>query len=374
MVASLAATGCSASPTNPEPGECDENEDEDCDADPSKGDDDDDTTGDDDEDDDTTADDDVEDDDVEPAPAKDAGKPDAAPPSGGGRIDGGLPGFPRTDGSFTFPRPDAGGTTPPDTTLPPTSGGAEPILPAESGACPEFKNGTVMVAGHRGVQLVVGSPDKKGALLFVWHGTGGNAAQGLRQIPASVQSEVTGSGGIIASFNGSMSSKAEGDCSGTGAHNIADFKAADQIAACAVKMHGIDPKRIYTTGCSAGGLQSGCMAQARANYIAAAAPNSGGVVAPRQWQGMGKPAIFTMHGGASDMVIVSFDQTSRTLDMSAKTRGSFVVNCNHGGGHCLAPQALQVAAWKFMKDHPYGAESPWKAGIPAGVPEYCKIF
>jgi hypothetical protein len=83
-----------------------------------------------------------------------------------------------------------------------------------------------------------------------------------------------------------------------------------------------------------------------------------------------------MHGGDSDMVGVSFAQTSASLDMSAKQHGSFVVNCNHGGGHCGAPANLYQAAWAFMKDHPYGVESPWKAGIPTneGIPDYCKIY
>jgi hypothetical protein len=71
---------------------------------------------------------------------------------------------------------------------------------------------------------------------------------------------------------------------------------------------------------------------------------------------------------------VTFSQTSRTLDMNAKTHGSFVVNCNHGGGHCRAPAALQSAAWRFMKDHPWGSDSPWESGIPSGVPSSCMIF
>jgi poly(3-hydroxybutyrate) depolymerase len=37
-----------------------------------------------------------------------------------------------------------------------------------------------------------------------------------------------------------------------------DFKVADLIVVCGVKGHNIDPKRIYTTGCSAGGLHAGC--------------------------------------------------------------------------------------------------------------------
>jgi predicted esterase len=293
-----------------------------------------------------------------------AGSVDAGSPGGTGNSDAGS-----GDAST---QTDSGGG------LPPVTGGTAPTLPPISGECPEFKDGTIMVAGHRGVQLTVGSAGKNGPLYFFWHGTGGNAAQ-VSMVPAVVRNEIISLGGIIASFNGPSSSGAEGDCSGTGAHNIADFKAADQIAACAVKNHGIDPRRIYTTGCSAGGLQSGCMAQLRSSYIAAAAPNSGGVTRNQRWQDMGHPAIFSMHGGASDMVIVTFSQTSAMLNMSAKAHGSFVVNCDHGGGHCRAPADLYTASWRFMKDHPYGiaaADSPWKAGIPsgAGIPAYCKIF
>jgi hypothetical protein len=250
--------------------------------------------------------------------------------------------------------------------------GDGPKLPEIMGECPQFKNGTIMVAGHRSIQIQAGEPGKGGPILYYWHGTGSSAAESAR-FPGN--SEIVSMGGIVAAFNGSQSSGTKGDCSGTGAHNIADFDAADQIAACAVKNHGADSRKIYSTGCSAGGLQTGCMAMARSSYLAAGAPNSGGIVGAQPWQDMHSPAIFTMHGGSSDMVIVTFSQTSASLDMNAKRHGSFVVNCDHGGGHCAAPGDLQKAAWQFMKDHPWGVSpSPWMSGIPAGVPDYCKIY
>ncbi len=260
--------------------------------------------------------------------------------------------------------------------LPPLDG-PSPTLPPIAGMCPDFVDGTtIMVAGHGGVAIAAGAKGMGGPLLFYWHGTGGSSAEAMRTLPASVRMEILSAGGIIAAFNGDDSSGTAGDCSGTGAHNIADFEAADQIAACAVMNYGIDARRIYSTGCSAGGLQTGCMAILRSSYIAAAAPNSGGIVGQRMWQDEHTPAIFTMHGGDSDMVIVLFADTSRALDMSAKTHGSFVVNCNHGGGHCRAPAELQVAAWQFMKDHPWGftPPSPWMTAFPAGVPDYCAVF
>jgi hypothetical protein len=258
----------------------------------------------------------------------------------------------------------------------PAPTGEGPTLPAIQGTCPEFRNGsTIMVAGHRGVAITAGEPGKGGPLLFYWHGTGGNASEAQRTIPAAARMEIINAGGIIAAFNGNQSSGTMGDCSGTGAHNIADFAAADQIAACAVKMHGVDPHKIYSTGCSAGGLQTGCMAIMRSSYLAAVAPNSGGTVTRPMWQDMHSPAVFTMHGGSGDMVIVTFSETSATFDMNAKMHGSFVVNCNHGGTHCGAPAALQSSAWQFMKDHPWGfTKSPWADMFPAGTPSYCKVF
>jgi hypothetical protein len=276
------------------------------------------------------------------------------------------------------PAAGTGGSLPPMTagtgSMPMVPTGDGPQLPAIVGECPELRNGTIMAAGHKGIVISAGQ-GKGGPLLFYWHGTAQSPAEANLMLPAAVRNEILSAGGIIAAFNGNQSSGAAGDCSGTQAHNIADFAAADLIAACAVKNNGIDPKKIYTTGCSAGGLQSGCMAQSRSSYIAASAPNSGGIVFPQKWQDMHSPAIFTMHGGASDMVFVTFSQTSASLDMAAKTHGSFVVNCDHGGSHCGAPAALQTAAWKFMKDHPWGVtKSPWADGIPAGVPAYCKIY
>jgi poly(3-hydroxybutyrate) depolymerase len=244
------------------------------------------------------------------------------------------------------------------------------------GECPEIKTGTIMVGGHRNVDITAGEGGKKGALIFYWHGTGSSAAGEVGRLPREMVDDIVATGGIIAGFNGSGSGGGKGDCSGTATHNIADFDAGDQLVACAVKNHGIDPRRIYSAGCSAGGLQTGCMAQLRSSYMAAVAPNSGGVVASQAWQDDHAPAVMTMHGAAgSDVVIVDFSSTSRTFDMSAKSHGSFVINCDHGGGHCAAPNDLKNAYWQFFKDHPFGVEtSPWATALPAGVPDYCKVF
>jgi predicted esterase len=251
----------------------------------------------------------------------------------------------------------------------------DPIIPPVNGDCPTFATGTVTVAGLAGITLQVGPKSQgTGPLLFYWHGTGQQASEVNALVPAAVRQEILSQGGIIVSPQGSVGTG--GDCSGTATFSRDDFKVADQIAACAVRDYGIDPHRIFTTGCSAGGLQAGCMGAMRSSYIAAAAPNSGGEVTRQTIQDPTRiPAVMTMHGGSTDMVIVSFATTSATYDMQMKTAGAFVVNCDHGGGHCQAPAPLYTAAWQFMKDHPFGvAPEPYGMSLPTTFPTYCAEF
>jgi hypothetical protein len=259
------------------------------------------------------------------------------------------------------------------------SGGASssrnPIIPPVNGDCPTFATGTVTVGGLGGISLQVGVKSQGTApLLFYWHGTGQQANEVNLLVPAAVRQELLGQGGIIVSFQGTLGTG--GDCSGTATFSRDDFKVADQIAACAVRDYGIDPHRIFTTGCSAGGLQAGCMGAMRSSYIAAVAPNSGGEVTAQTIQDPTRiPAVMTMHGGSTDMVIVSFATTSATYDTQMKNAGAFVVNCDHGGGHCQAPAALYTAAWQFMKDHPFGVTpEPYSMSLPATFPNYCMDF
>lgn len=118
------------------------------------------------------------------------------------------------------------------------------------------------------------------------------------------------------------------------------------------------------------------MGALRSSYVAAVVPNSGGVVTRQPVEDANNtPAVMTMHGGASDVVGVRFSQTSATYDAQMKAAGSYVVNCNHGGGHCQAPAELYAAGWEFMKAHPFGiAPEPYTSGVPASFPSYCKPY
>jgi poly(3-hydroxybutyrate) depolymerase len=249
----------------------------------------------------------------------------------------------------------------------------EPVVPEVAGECPAFRNGTVTFMGLGGIQIVAGAKaaGPTAPMVFYWHGTGSFAGE-FAGSAAAIQAGVVAQGGVLISFQGSKG----GDLlSGTSVFGMGDFALTDQLYACAVKNHNVDPKRVYTTGCSAGGLFAGAMAALRSNYVAAAAPNSGGWTVPLQFQSPHIPALMTVHGApGTDVVIIDFSNSSKTADMAFKAKGGFVINCNHGGGHC-GGGGLAGDMWKFFEAHPFGTSpSPWKDALPAGFNSKCMIF
>jgi Prolyl oligopeptidase family len=299
---------------------------------------------------------------VLPKPGGAAGAPSIAPPP----PPIGNPGGPVT------PPPPAAGSGSTMTGPPVTTAGDGPTIPAPMGDCPDFKTGTATIAGLAGISLQVGTmSDTKGAMLFYWHGTGSSAVESA-MFPGNA--DIVAKGGIVVAMD--KSGGKGSDCSGTGTFSEGDFDIADLIVSCGVKNHNIDPRKIYTTGCSAGGLQAGCMAEMRSSYIAASVPNSGGAVFPMANQDKHTPALMTMHGNTTDdVVIVKFAETSKSLDDAFVKTGGFVMDCDHGGGHCGAPAALQSAGYQFMQDHPFGVSpEPYAAGLPSVFPMYCMVL
>jgi poly(3-hydroxybutyrate) depolymerase len=257
----------------------------------------------------------------------------------------------------------------------PDGAAGAPIVPEIMGECPSFMSGNITFMGVPGIAIVA-APKPSGPtapMVFYWHGTGSSSGE-YASMAAAVAAGVMQEGGLLVSFQGSSG----GDLlSGTNVFGAGDFMITDQLFACAVKEHNVDPRRVFTTGCSAGGLFAGAMGAARSNYVAAAAPNSGGYTTPgiARFQGMVAPALMTIHGApGGDVVIVDFSETSASADMAYKSAGGFVINCNHGGGHC-GGGSLAGDVWTFFKAHPYGTRpSPWEGGLPAGFNASCKIF
>jgi len=254
---------------------------------------------------------------------------------------------------------------------PTPAGSVDPVIPALTADCPAFTNATITFMGLGGIRIVAG-PKAAAAtapMVFYWHGTGSTSGE-FASAASAVQQGVVAEGGVLVSFQGTTG----GDfSSGTSIFGAGDFKLADQLLACAVRDHNIDPRRIFVTGCSAGGLFSVAMAGSRSAYIAAAAPNSGGASFPTAFATKHTPALMTVHGAkGKDMVGLDFATASATADTAFKAAGGFVIDCDTGAGHCggggLAPDV-----WNFFKAHPFGVTpEPW-AMLPPGFSAKCMI-
>jgi hypothetical protein len=112
-------------------------------------------------------------------------------------------------------------------------------------------------------------------------------------------------------------------------------------------------------------------------------PNSGGTTFQYTMQDKHVPSLITTHGKmGTDVVVVDFSMTSATedKDIASKAAGSmppggYVIDCDHGGGHCGAPANDIAAQWQFCKDHPFGVSSdPYASGLPSSFPTYCKVI
>lgn len=292
-----------------------------------------------------------------------------------------------SSGNDACVEPDGGSGDPPDGRPPENSELVlEPRIPVPSGRCPEFVTGTINVIG-KPVEIWVGEPreDVKGMVFFYWHGTGSRPKEAESRL-GPILDEIVASGGIVASFTGSATPIPLPGATGNGVWFVTDFLIADHVLACAVDQLNIDTRRIYTGGCSAGGLQSSAMVFLRSSYLAAAMPNSGGIaevlvatgMLSLEWEDPSHvPSTISTHGarGVDVVGIADFAATSEAMNKRVLSQGGFSVNCDHGGGHCDAPDDVLESQWRFLKDHPFGTNpSPYAMALPQGFSESCEIF
>jgi len=304
-----------------------------------------------------------------------SGMPGVMAPAGSGAAGGGsgMPGGAGMLASGGTSAPPMGGAGAAGAAgMPAPPGSKAPVIPLVSGECPDFRDGTITFGGLSGIQMVAGSKaaGPTAPMVFYWHGTGSFAGEYAGSATAVYQG-VVAEGGVLISFQGTSG----GDfLSGTAIFGASDFELTDQLLACAVQNHNVDPRRVFATGCSAGGLFSTAMAALRSSYMAAVAPNSGGWSFPSGFETDWTPALMTIHGAAGvDVVGIDFSVSSANADRDFKARGGFVINCDHGGFHC-GGGGLSPDVWEFFKAHTYGVDPhPWTS-LPAGFNSDCKIY
>ena len=282
---------------------------------------------------------------------------------------------------------DAGQSAASDATTPSEAGGStgtgptSTFLPPVQGTCPTIATGTQTFAGEP-VQIWAGAAPaaQPGSLVIYWYGTGGQSEDAALFFGQAQINAVTAAGGIVAAIE---TSNKQGTDTGDAVWYTGDFATADQIVACALQQKWIDPRRIYTTGDSAGGLQATWMAYARSGYLAAVAPLSGGLAgadgvyaAPTKspQDPTNVPSAIVTHGAAGvDVVVIDFAVASAAYEADIASKGGFSVDCNTGGGHVSGPPAICPAIWQFFQDHPFKTKDTYPSGLPSVFPSYCQI-
>lgn len=299
-----------------------------------------------------------------------------------------LPGCTTQTAAIT--EPDAATTTsdagaPPDASTASTARTtpAAQFLPKVAGTCPNFLaagsggKATFAPGGKaREVQLWVTEAAKTqdGPLVFFWHGAGGSPTEASSALSSQVVSAITAAGGIVAAPYHDPAAGQLPWFLALGGSQEDDLAVMDEVVACAIKDLGIDQRRIHSVGFSAGAMNTMQAAWRRSGYLASIVAYSGAVIGEPPVQDASNlfPALVT-HGGPSDKVVISFEETTVAFRAKMKEAGHFTALCAHGKGHTV-PSDVRASAWKFLQDHPFGTQpSPYAAGLPEGFPGYCEL-
>jgi hypothetical protein len=79
-------------------------------------------------------------------------------------------------------------------------------------------------------------------------------------------------------------------------------------------------------------------------------------------------------GGSPEPIGPRTPRAKHTCPPLTSEAGGFAVDCPHDAGHCGATPELKAAQWKFLQDHPFGADpEPYASGLPEGFPSACTI-
>jgi hypothetical protein len=274
----------------------------------------------------------------------------------------------------------------PDTGDVPQGGVPEPTAP-----CPEFVDGwvTICPAGVDVCRDVVvansGGTNGTGPLHVQWHGTYESPDGYLewdystQQILAMLEEEH----GMMVLPSAHPDAMSENDpypwfivCVGSDCQRKDDFILFDEIAACAVDQGLVDPKRIVTSGMSAGGIMTSHLIE-RVEWLAGAVSWSGGLSRfYRPSEPASDFAVISIHGGPTD-TFDGYSFMTATVEQAhdLADRGSISVLCNHGNGHAstwITGVAPFFAAARHGELHPVG-DYPFGSGGDWGFDMYCEL-
>ena len=227
---------------------------------------------------------------------------------------------------------------------------------------------------RREVELVLPAdydPAQSWPLIFAWHGITADIDTIMEKTDLEAAAERYG---VIFAVPQSLmlgGVKAWDPLNGEDANK--DLLFFDDLYTCLTQQYAVDLDRVATTGMSNGGMLSGVLLVERSDVIAAAAPMSGGIMLPYADVDRAMPTL-VLWGGETDSAYGN-DFHAMSLDMIDILLGNnhFAVSCDHGMGHVLRPEFMDVVV-PFLLDHPMGISPlPYQDGLPEGLPKHCTV-
>ena len=241
------------------------------------------------------------------------------------------------------------------------------------GECPTLEEGEHNFAtalADRRVRIDLPDDPVGAPVVFVWHWLGGTADQIMEYIEFE---DLPADEGAIVIAPHSSGSQFEWAFLSPPEDNL-DLQLFEDLLGCAQQTWGVDMDRIYSTGMSAGGLWTSYLLLHEANWLAAAAPLSGGANAASYVQPVRRLPVLLTWGGEDDFAVgYDFNAANITLSGLLQDDDHWVGECIHDDGH-VPPDGAKDYVWQFFADHPMTIEDePYADDVPSSFPSFCAV-
>ncbi len=255
--------------------------------------------------------------------------------------------------------------------------GTAPLATVSGGECPSIDGGKVELTSNgveRSAKVIVPSSGGEGkGVVFAWYPLGGSAQWMINALDLDEWAEQNDLVVVVPTASGEEAFEWAFMRAAEANNDLVLF---DDLRTCLYEQLAVDLGRVSSMGFSAGALWTSYLSLYRGDTLASILPFSGGTdpVIEYRTPASAFPALLPF-GGDSDTYgggLVNFWETQGNFAASLAADGHFVVVCDHGGGHTLPPESLDMmTAW--LPAHTYGQPSPFLGDISA-FPDYCAVY
>lgn len=260
-------------------------------------------------------------------------------------------------------------------------------LTSVTGACPDLSEPGIKTFESSGKTRRAGiyfpsAPEPGMSVMFAWHGLATADLLPMEQLVVGFdlaeyaeeentvvivpEAQPTNLLGMDVLLWGILGSEHEGE----------DLAMFDDLRTCVADAFDVDLRKVASWGHSGGGLWTSMLLMDRSTMLASGVSSSGGVnlevpiLGSRlQYRSPERdvPAML-ITGGDQDVwpdasfPIIVFEETTDFLEERLVADGSYVVRCKHDLGHNYLPNWFWGQVKRWIKNHTYGAPSPFEEG------------